>query len=163
MVKRALIAIVDAAHARLYTYTQEGDAEPQFTELRDLVNPGRQAHGMFTDKPPRSPGDNHGTKDDHRGDHIAELDARFSKDVISQVEALVREYELPQVILVAGPKSLGVLRGEAARLEKRGIRVDEIAQNLAWLSAPQIHDQLAALNVIGPRMRAAVGRSARTR
>jgi len=153
--KRALIGIVDAAHARIYTYSQAAGEQPSLVEDRDLVNAGRQAHGMFTDKPPRAPGDNHGTKDDHRTDHVEELDARFSREIIAEIDRISRERAFEHVILIANPKMLGTLRAEAGALRRPGMVVDEIAQDLAWLTSPQIHDHLAAMKLIEPRPRAA--------
>jgi protein required for attachment to host cells len=151
--KRALIAIVDAAHARLYTYQGEnGDAA--LREQRDLVNAGRQAHGMFSTTKPGanrwSPIRN--STDDHRDDHIAEMDVRFAKVVVDEVARLAREEGFAHVILVAGPQMLGELRRANGAL--RDFSVDEVAQDLAWLTSPQVHDHLAAMNLIDPRPRA---------
>lgn len=162
--KRALIAIVDAAHARLYTYQQIDDNEPTLHERRDLVNAGRQAHGMWTDKPgSRSAEGGHGALDDHRSDHLAELDARFAKLVIAEAARIVAEDGLGHVILVAGPKMLGALRQAHTPLRRNDILIDEIAQDLAWLTPPQIHDHLAAMKLVDPRARASGRRGAGTR
>jgi protein required for attachment to host cells len=162
--KRALIAIVDAAHARLYTYQQLEDNEPTLKEERDLVNAGRQAHGMWTDQPgSRAQEGGHGATDDHRFDHLAELDTRFAKLVIEEAARLLAEREIGHVILVAGPKMLGALRSADAPLRRNDILVDEIAQNLGWLTPPQIHDHLAAMKLVDPRSRAPIARGARSR
>jgi len=155
--QRACIAIVDAAHARLYSYEPGDNNEPGLREERDLVSPGRQAHGMFSDHPARAPGDNHGTKDDHRGDHLHELDLRFARDVVGEIERLVRERGLAHVIVVATPKMLGELRQVDEPLRKDGIVLDEVQQDLAWLTPPQIHDHLAAMSLLEPRARALPG------
>ena len=163
--KRALIAIVDAAHARLYTYQQIDDNEPTLQEQRDLVNAGRQAHGMFSDTKPgnRWQEGGRGSTDDHRTDHIAEMDAKFAKLVIDEVSRTAHEDGFHHVILVAGPKMLGELRRADAPLRRGDIVIDEIAQDLAWLTSPQVHDHLAAMKLIVPRPRAPVMRGARSR
>jgi protein required for attachment to host cells len=163
--KRALIAIVDAAHARLYTYQQIDDNEPTLQEQRDLVNAGRQAHGMFSDSKPgnRWQEGGRGSTDDHRLDHIAEMDAKFAKLVIDDVSRTAREQGFHHVILVASPKMLGELRRADAPLRRGDIVIDEVAQDLAWLTSPQVHDHLAAMKLIGPRPRVPITRGARTR
>ena len=163
--KRALIAIVDAAHARLYTYQQIDDNEPTLQEQRDLVNAGRQAHGMFSDTKPgnRWQEGGRGSTDDHRLDHIAEMDAKFAKQVIDDVSRTAREQGFHHVILVASPKMLGELRRADAPLRRGDIVVDEVAQDLAWLTSPQVHDHLAAMKLIEPRPRVPITRGARSR
>ena len=153
--KRALIAIVDAAHARLYTYQQIDDNEPTLQEQRDLVNAGRQAHGMWADNKPgnRWQEGGRGSTDDHRLDHIAEMDSKFAKVVIDELARTAREDGFHHVILVASPKMLGALRRADAPLRRGDIVIDEVAQDLAWLTSPQVHDHLAAMKLIEPRPR----------
>jgi protein required for attachment to host cells len=150
MQKRACIALVDAAHARIFTYSELPGQDPEFVEIADLTNPGRQAHGYFAERASRAPGVTHHTKDDHRTDHIEELEARFVRDVMADLTKLVREQAFEHVIFVASPKMLAKLRVEAAPLAKQ-IVIDELAQDLAWMTAPQVHDHLAAQHVVAPR------------
>ncbi|MDQ3363923.1 MAG: hypothetical protein M3680_00625 [Myxococcota bacterium] len=74
--KRACIAIVDAAHARSFTDQQIDQQEPTLHEERDLVNPGRQGGTLFSDPEPgnRWQEGGRGSTDDHRTEHIADLD-----------------------------------------------------------------------------------------
>ena len=163
--KRALIAIVDAAHARLYSYQQVDNGEPVLQEQRDLVNAGRQAHGMWTDTKPgnRWQEGGRGSTDDHRNDHIAEMDAKFARYVVEELSRMAREQGFSHVILVASPKMLGELRRVDAPLRRGDMIVDEVAQDLAWLTPPQVHDHLAAMRLIEPRPRAPMMRGARSR
>jgi len=162
MLKRACIAVVDAAHARLYTYAHLGGEPPAFSEVLDLVNPGRQAHGMFADKQSRAIGvgrtgknrhqaGGHGAVDDHRLDHVAELEARFAKAVVGELDRIMREQAFQHVILVANPKMLGTLRAECDPLRRPEIVIDEVLQDFAWLTSPQIHDRLAEMKLIAAR------------
>ena len=170
--KRACIALVDAAHARIFTYSEVPGQDPTFEELEDLVNPGRQSHGYFTEKAPRAPGigravgdrrtgARHGAKDDHRDDHLDELEQRFARDIVRELQTIVREQAFEHLIFVASPKMLSRLREEAEGLS-RDIVVDELAQDLAWMTPPQVHDHLAARQLVAPR-RGATLRNARLR
>ena len=143
--QRACIAIVDAAHARIYSYN---DVDDELVEERDLVDAGRQAHGMFSDQQSAR---GRGATDDHRDHHLAELDARFARHIVDELVEFTHERGYGQLVLVAAPKMLGVLRTETGRLA--GVKISEIAQDLAWLTSPQVHDHLAALHVIEPRHR----------
>lgn len=153
--KRACVAVIDAAHARFFSYTREDDGRSTLEELADRVNPGRQAHGMFADRqsrnaPPGAPRTSH-TVDDHRDDHVAELDARFARELVAELVRIVREDAFSRVILVASPKMLGRVRAELDPLRRTGVALEEISQDLTRLTSPQVHDHLAALNVIDPR------------
>ncbi|MDB4960643.1 MAG: Host attachment protein [Myxococcales bacterium] len=149
----ACIAIVDAAHARLYTY-KHIDEEPRLLEARDLVNPGRQAHDKFADTKPgnRWQEGGRGSTDDHRDDYIAECDARFAKHVVQEVEGLVIGGRLGRrVILVAAPKMLGALRTAAWQLRRHELAIHELAEDLAWMTTPQLHEHLARHRLIAAR------------
>ena len=127
--KRACIAVVDGSSAQLYTYHHLDHEEPELDEEVDLVNPG---HAMWDDE--------------------------FAAFTIGEVARLVEDRELDHVILVASPTMAAHLRSQDERLTRRGIVVDEIVRDLARLSSPQVHDQLAALDVIDPRARAPFAR-----
>jgi protein required for attachment to host cells len=150
----ACIAIIDAAHARLYTYERVED-EPRLLEASDLVNPGRQAHDKFADTKPgnRWQEGGRGSTDDHRDDYIANCDARFAKRVIQEIERLVDSRRLERVMLVSAPKLLGALRAAAWQLRRHGFEIHELAQDLAWMTTPQLYDHLVRHRLIAARHR----------
>src|SRR5688572_8618074 len=133
--KRACVAVIDAAHARVFSYSVD-NGRSMLEELHDRVSPGRQAHGMFADK--QSEGIRNGNArpnatDDHRTDHIAELDDRFARDMVAEVTKIVRAHAFRRVIVVATPKMLGCIRQEIEPLRRSGVTVDEIPQDLTRL------------------------------
>jgi protein required for attachment to host cells len=156
--KRACIAVVDGASARIYLYEDGDGARPTLTELEDLANPGRRARdeALFSETKPgvRAQSGGRGSTDDHRDAHRATWDAELAQLVVDRCDAVARDRKLGHVILVAAPKMLGHLRQVDAQLRKHGLAVDEIERDLARLTLPQIHDHLAALHVIEPRARA---------
>jgi protein required for attachment to host cells len=155
--KRALIAIVDAASARLYTYESDNSSQ-QFSEEIDLVNAGRRAKDgdLFSDSSPgaRSVVGARGGVDDHRDAHRGEMDQKFAAEVIGEMEGLAKQRGLAHLVFVTTPKMLGVLRPHFERVRKHGFIVDELERDLSRLSAAQIHDHLAQMAVIEPRRRA---------
>jgi protein required for attachment to host cells len=166
--KRVCVAVIDAAHARYFRYVRTDAGHSSLEEVADKVSPGRQAHGMFADKPSRgnSPGvgvPRASTLDDHRTDHIAELDTRFAKEIVADLTRIIRDEEFAHLIVVASPKMLGRVRPELVALRKSGIGIDEIPQDLTRLTSPQMHDHLAALHVIDPRPGAQLRAAPRSR
>src|ERR1051325_3461223 len=89
--KRACIAVVDAVRARLYTY-QDESGQP-LAEVADLVNPGRRL-----------------TLDEPRDAHVDEMDLQFAKDIVGEIDKIVRTGAYGHVIVVASPRMLGDLR-----------------------------------------------------
>jgi protein required for attachment to host cells len=155
--KRACIAIVDAAHARLFSYQPSDDAtESTIREERDFVNAGRQAHGKFSDTKPgnRWQEGGRGSTDDHRLAQIADHEEKFARLVTDELAQLVRDRKFRDLILVASPKMLGVLRPLVEPVRRSGIAVVELAQDLSGMTMPQIHDHLADLGLIASRPRA---------
>jgi protein required for attachment to host cells len=135
--KRACIAIVDAARARIYTYDQTTEGERSAGALHeeiDLINAGRRGH------------DPH----DHRDAHAGELERRFARHVISEIDRIAREHAHDRVLLVASPAMLGELRGVDRGLPPE-LQVEYVARDLARLTSPQIHDHLAQLRLVAPR------------
>jgi protein required for attachment to host cells len=157
--KRACIAIADAAGARLYLYQHLDGQDPTLRELIDLSNPGRRARDadrFSTTKPGvrRGSPDSPRSTDDHRDKHVAHWDYEFAKLVIDEIDRIMREQNLGHVILVATPKMLGDLRKVDRPLHRPGLVIDEVQRDLVGLTVPQIHDHLASLRVIAPRQRA---------
>lgn len=156
--QRALIAIVDAASARLYTYEADSNSQ-ELVEQMDLVNAGRRAKDgdLFSDTSPGTRNAISGVRggvDDHRDAHRGEMDQKFAADVIDETERLAKQRGLGHLVFVTTPKMLGVLRPHFDKVRKHGFIVDELERDLSRLSAAQIHDHLAQMAVIEPRRRA---------
>lgn len=160
--QRACIAIVDAAHARIFTYDTDLPGA-KLVEARDLASPGRQEHGRFTNDNVEHHRNGMATRQDNRAENIAMQDERFAKDIVAEIERVLHAEGLEHVILVAAPKMLSHLRNVGRNvLSRPPIVTDEIAQNLGWMTPPQLHDHLAAMSLIGPRERVLPEHTART-
>jgi protein required for attachment to host cells len=166
--KRACIAIVDAAHARLYSYQEDAEPGRELREVRDLANPGRRLKDseLFSESRPSNAqpgrpgpsGEPGSTKDDHRDDHIGMMDTKFAKEIVEELDKLTRTEGLGHLILIASPKMLGELRKANGALKRNGLVVDEIARDLANLTGTQLHDHLASLELIPGRQRLKIAR-----
>lgn len=160
--KQGCIAIIDATRARIYTYHEnsDGDGAPStgaLHEVLDLVNPGRRGHDLFstTKSGGKRAAPGAGTTDDHRDAHFAELDRRFTRQVVEHLDRLTREQGYRHVLVVASPAMLGELRVADGALDRPELTREYVARDLAQRTSPQIHDHLAQLRLIAPRRRAA--------
>jgi protein required for attachment to host cells len=166
--KRVCIAIVDAAHARLFTYQEDASPGQEMREVRDLANPGRRMkdHEMFSEtRPPLRPSGLTGpnvsggaASDDHRNQHVAMMDTKFAKEIVDEVDKLVRAEGYNHLLVIAAPKMLGELRKANGALKRNGLVIEEIPRDLANLNATQLHDHLASLNMLPGRQRLKLAR-----
>jgi protein required for attachment to host cells len=156
--RRACIAIVDAARARIFTYDGTdgpGGYDPMLQEEHDLVNPGRRGHDLFstTKRMPRGGG----STDDHRDAHFDQLERNFAKQIVGEVDRIARERGFTHVVVVTTPRMLGELRKLDAALHRVELALEYVVRDLAQLTPTQIHDHLAQLQLIAPRRRMAFG------
>lgn len=176
--KRACIATIDAARARIFMYQEQTNPGFELTEISDLDNPGRRlkAGEMFSESRPslashgglhrssqargnRSDQGNPGTTyDDHRDAHIEEMDTRFAKLAVEEIAGLCRRHQLAHLVLIAAPKMLGTLRTVNGVFAQHNMRVDEIDKDLSGLSIAQLHDYLANADIVPPRQRLKMAR-----
>lgn len=160
MPKRAIV-VADRARARFVTIERPSDLEfeggPTLVEHEDLVNPeatlmGRDLFANLKSGRGRAPGGGaaHGF-DDHRGRHEQEMVRRFSRRISEAALAFVEEHGVTDLLVVAEPHVLGLLRNGFDALTARGIRLEEIAENLSWRSLPHIQDVLARRGLLQSR------------
>ncbi|NVB83967.1 MAG: host attachment protein [Kofleriaceae bacterium] len=164
--KRACIAVVDALRARLYTYEEGGDPTHQLSEKQDLVNAGRRLKvgDMVSNNEPGmdvSPGGARARSqtDDHRDAKVEEMDSKFAREIVENIERLVNEDGFRHLIVVASPKMLGLMRQADGVLHRPDLTIDEISRDLAKLTSSQLHDHLASMKLIPARVRLATARA----
>jgi protein required for attachment to host cells len=163
---RACIAIVDVTRARICEYDVRRSPGDELKEIGDLVNPGRRKVGEnFEDNIPGERGSDLGTRtshqqatNDHRTQFAESRDQKFAREVVAELERIVREGAFSNLVVVAGPRMLGELRKHDASLRREGLQLDEIERDLAWQSNAQLHDHLAQMGIIPPRQRMAAAR-----
>lgn len=170
--KRALIATVDAAKARIYLYQEQTNPGFELTEIADLDNAGRRLpdHEVYSESRPSLKGDSGrraelgganrsdlgapaSASDDHRDAHRQELDARFAKLIAGELDEQVTRRKLGHLVLCAGPKMLGTLRTVCGSLHRDGLVFEEIEKDLSNMSVAQLHDYLANAGIVPGRQR----------
>ena len=152
------IATVDASRARLFAYERAsdgGELHEKITELCDLVNPARRLRPaqLFSDSRPgssRTSGQQFGF-DDHRDAHIDELDAAFSRIVVTAIAEQLAAHQGQRLIVCASPRMLGELREAGSELRRGSLAIDEVPRDLVKFSPTELRDRLAAYGLLPPR------------
>ncbi len=165
---RACIAIIDATRARICEYDERKAAGQELTEIHDLVDPGRRHLAeVFEDTVggERLGGGNSAGKgthqqatDDHRQQFMNSRDDKFAREVIAEVDRIVRDGAFTHVVIVAAPHMLGELRKHADVLRRDGLKLDELDRDLGGMNDTQVHDHLAQAGIVAPRRRIAAAR-----
>jgi len=118
---RTVIAVVDAARARLFTFDRSDEAgslRESFSERTDLVNPAHVRTSANLDV----------------------IDADFAGAVAAAIALAVRDTAARRVVVCASPRMLGMLR--TTDLRRSGIVIDELARDYSKMPPPQIHELL---------------------
>jgi protein required for attachment to host cells len=136
------IVAADASRARILQVT---DRE-RLVEVDDLTNPEGRLHnreintdakGRFAG--PDRPGGHSSGDEDHTVDHYNEL---FAKRVADYLESARNEHRYDQLVIVAAPKVLGMVRKELDK-EVEKLVVDELPKDLSWFNAREIESYFA--------------------
>lgn len=158
---KSLIAVIDGTKARLFTIKYpdfpEYQSGPDLIERECLTSTAKELQGKDLWSNTKT-GSNHGsgTKghnyDDHRDNHLQEFERNFAKEIAQHVIELMSKEDLRQLILVAEPQILGLLRNVLqVSFTKKNIEVEEIAKDLCKYKPQKIHEYLAELNLIPAR------------
>lgn len=150
------IVIADKARARLFT-VEEGNDSPfeekhrHLREYSDLVNPEGTLtdQKVFRDRPAgrgarrMSIGGGGYGIDDGKGMPRRESVRRFAKELASAASALVRSQNSKELVLVASPKFLGVVRAEVRKALPKSVGLTELGEDLSRQATAQIEKVLA--------------------
>lgn len=151
---RIIIVVADAVRARFYTF-EDGHVLEQSV----LLNPERRlkASELFTESRPPLGHSSYGpqfTVDDHREQHVREMDQRFAAEIVKRLDSELDAHPAGRVVVAAGPHMLGVLRAALRNLRHREPEVDDLALDLTRETPTQLHDHLARMGFVPPRVRA---------
>lgn len=159
---RACIAIIDAAHARLFTFERSNDpsgVHEEFAERRDLVNLGRRKRPSekFSDSRPGSTrtGGLQYTFDDHRDANVEAHDAGFARTIVKELGELIKAEGAQRLIVCASPRMLGEVREVRDELHNDTLVIDEVPRDLVRLTPAQLRERLTEYGLLPPRERVA--------
>lgn len=158
------IVIADRARARFFTLEAPSQRkDPRFepgrrlVEHQDLVNPeGKLTDAqLYRDRPGRKnrstvPGSSYGTEDG-KGRSRAPSTRKFAKEVSSMILEFMKSKRSEELVVVAAPRFLGVLRAEFRGSLPKYAGVTELAEDLSWHTVAHIEDVLVRRGVLPPR------------
>jgi protein required for attachment to host cells len=156
-----LIVVGDGTRARFFTLEAAAlpplESSPRLMEHEDLVNAEHMqgGHDKYSSTRtginlnPRG-GPSHGY-DDHRAQQEQEHERRFAADITARALSLAQQHRATQLVLVAEPHMLGLLRDALKIPAKSGIDVRDLAKDLTKLTTTQLHGQLAAAGLVPAR------------
>ncbi len=148
-----VVAVVNSTRARLFVLepAQFPEYEPssKLVEIETLYNSTQELQGQdlwSNTKPGRnrgSAGQAHGY-DDHRDNHRVEFERRFAQAIAGRITEFVRLSQPHQLLLVAEPQILGIVREILIPDLPKNLRVYELAKDLCQLRPHELHEYLAA-------------------
>ena len=157
---QSVVAVIDGTRARFFTLEQaelpEYQSGPNLIEHEGLSNMAKELHGKelwANTKTGRNRGAGsqaHGY-DDHRNSHVGEFERSFAKEIVTKIVSLTQAYQCQQVLLVAEPQILGFLRDVLSLLVPKNLKIRELAKDLCKLKPLEIHEYLAAKNLLPVR------------
>jgi protein required for attachment to host cells len=158
------VVVADAARARVLVLDVEQDGGITVTsdlvEVAEITNPTLRARNVdvLSDSGGGRRGGAstplHGTPD-HRDQHRREVERHFAAQIAEEAAAIWSRYPSCELVVVASPVMLGLLRPAIER--KIGptdrIELHELARDLTKLAGPKLHDQLADAGLVPVRGR----------
>lgn len=152
---RVCILLVDATRARLFTFerTSDGpDTRDELVERTDLVNPQRRRRPseVFSDTRPGSSRIGHlqYSFDDHREQHIAQIDEKFARLAMAALRELIDEATTQRVVICASPRMLGRVRSVTPGLIPDDVALDEIPRDLVKLTPAEVRSELVSRHLL---------------
>lgn len=147
-----LVAVIDGTKARFLTLRPvelEGyESGPNLIEHEGLHSTEKEMPGQALWANTKT-GRNRGTSgqahsyDDHRSNHMMEFEKRFAQSIASRITDLSKDHDIRQLILVAEPQILGLMREVMSSSLPRQIALHELAKDLCRLRTQELHTYLA--------------------
>lgn len=160
---RFIVAVINGTKARFLTLepvaSPESESGPNLVEQCELLNPTKEmaAQDLWTTtKTGRNRG--RGTQghnyDDHRSNHILEFERRFAHAISDQLQGLIQTHPARNLILVAEPQILGVMRDCLTGPAQKLATIHELSKDLCHLKAHELQEYLANKKMLPARQRA---------
>lgn len=149
-----LITTINGATARFFTLNSasfpeaEADATLKLIEHEGIISPEGELPGEELWSNTKS-GRNRGVKgqahsyDDHRQNHKTEFERRFAQSITTRLLDLAQSYQAQQLILIAEPHTLGMMREVCIPMLPKQLKVNEVARDLCHLKPQELHEYLA--------------------
>jgi protein required for attachment to host cells len=155
-----LVAVIDGTKARFFTLKPsditEYESSPKLIEHDGLFNSTKELHGQdlwATTKTGRNRGANGRSHsyDDRRDNHIVEFERRFIQEIATKISNLSQKHQVRQLLLIAEPQILGLMREAIIPELSKQIKVSELAKDLCQLSSNELHEYLTKKQLLPAR------------
>lgn len=147
-----VVAVIDGTRARFFTLepaeSPEYQSGPNLIERDCLTNTTKETQGKDLWANTKT-GCNRGSGsqahgyEDHRENHLNEFERSFAKEIVSKIINLSDDYHAQQVLLVAEPKVLGLVREVITPQLPKTLKLQELAKDLCKLKVLELHEYLA--------------------
>ncbi len=151
------VAVINGSQARFFILDSAASSEyesgPNLIEHESLANSTKEFHGQElwantkTGRNRGRSGQAHGY-DDHRHNHEIEFEKRFANKISNALLNLIRTHQARQLVLVAEPKILGMIRASMSDNLFKTLNIHEVAKDICNLKSHQIHDYLTKKNLL---------------
>jgi protein required for attachment to host cells len=151
------VAVINGTQARFFSLdsqlSSEYESGPYLSEHESLNNHVNEVHGQDlwantkTGRNRGSSGQAH-AYDDHRQNHEVEFERKFASKISNAMVDLIRDNDARQLILVAEPQILGLMRESMTDKLFSNLHVSEVAKDICQFSVNQIHDYLAKKDLL---------------
>lgn len=146
------VVVADAVRARFFalqdSLTPEVESSPRLVERKCLLNPEKEKKGA-----PRRGNPLSGRSfEDHRERRELEEQRHFSSLIVKEALKQTRKEDAHSLVLVAGRKTLGMIRESLAAIKTNGLGIQEWDRDLTG-DAPQEIQALLAKRKLIPAMK----------
>jgi protein required for attachment to host cells len=160
LMSQYLVAVIDGTRARFLTLEPaefpEYQSGPNLVECESMSNAtnDRPDQELWTDsKTGRNRGANGQAHsyDDHRDNHRVEFERRFAQEIVNCAHHLLQSYQIQNLVLVAEPQILGLMRDVLGSTIGRSVQTSELSKDLCHLKPHELHDYLANRKLLPPQ------------
>ncbi len=146
------VAVINGTQARFFTLdsavSSEYESGPNMLEHEGVADSTKELHGQElwantkTGRNRGLSGQDH-SYDDHRQNHELEFEKRFANKISSAMLNIIQTNQARQLILVAEPQILGMMREAMTDNLFKNLNIKEVAKDICHFNVNQIHDYLA--------------------
>jgi protein required for attachment to host cells len=152
-----LVAVLDGTRARFLTLEAaefpELESGPNLVEQDSLINEVNEMQGQElwstakTGRHKGTGGQSH-SYDDHRQNHRVEFERKFATQISAKIADLAQSHQSEQIVIVAEPQILGLMRETLISVLPRQLKVNELAKDVCQLKPQELHHYLAGKGVL---------------
>jgi protein required for attachment to host cells len=160
-----LVAAIDSSTARFLTLAPVSDPgldpSPKLIEHQGLTLPegelsGEELWSSTKTGRNRGPQGQSHSYDDHRERHEIEFERHFGRSIVSQMNQLIEDHQIQEVLLIAAPQILGIMREAVASALPNTVKITDLHKDLTQLTAHEIHQYLAEKDLLPAPHRAGI-------